>query len=176
MREIFFAREEPDERTAPLRRVIANGTAEHGMTRLECVEDGSHGGWPFELDFDLAPDAGERAEVLRKDDADHDHTLRPEAQGSGLTATNDVGGGPETHGSANAGSGRPHGPLALGRQLQPYSNVCTSTDRTGGRSWTMAFQVSPPSGDAYTCPPVVPKYTPQASSESTAMASRSTFT
>ena len=37
------------------------------------------------------------------------------------------------------------------------ASVCTSTETTGGRSWTMAFQVSPASLDAYTCPPVVPK-------------------
>ena len=36
-------------------------------------------------------------------------------------------------------------------------SVCTSTDTTAGRSLTMAVQVSPPSRDAYTWPPVVPK-------------------
>jgi len=55
-------------------------------------------------------------------------------------------------------------------------SVCTSTDRTAGRSRTIAVQLSPPSGETYTWPPVVPKYTPQASSESTAIASLSTFT
>ena len=57
-----------------------------------------------------------------------------------------------------------------------YASVCTSTLSTAGRSRTIGFQLSPASADAYTCPPVVPKYTPQLSRVSTAMASRSTFT
>src|ERR1035441_3888864 len=56
-----------------------------------------------------------------------------------------------------------------------HGNVWTSTDSTAGRSRTMGAQLSPASADAYTWPPVVPKYTPQESSESTAMASRSTL-
>ena len=60
-----------------------------------------------------------------------------------------------------------------------YSNhgrVCASTETTAGRSRTIGAQVSPASADAYTCPPVVPKYTPHLSSASTAIASRSTLT
>ena len=38
-----------------------------------------------------------------------------------------------------------------------HASVCTSTDRTAGRSLTMGAQLSPASADAYTCPPVVPK-------------------
>jgi len=52
----------------------------------------------------------------------------------------------------------------------------SSTETTAGRSRTIGFQVSPASFEAYTCPPVVPKYTPQESSESTAIASRKTLT
>jgi len=67
--------------------------------------------------------------------------------------------------------------LQVGRKPDPdHENVCTSTESTAGRSRTTGAQLSPPSVDAYTCPPVVPKYTPHPSSESTAMASRSTFT
>src|SRR5581483_11084087 len=36
-------------------------------------------------------------------------------------------------------------------------SVCTSTESTAGRSRTIGAQLSPASGDAYTCPPVVPK-------------------
>src|SRR2546426_1701400 len=57
-----------------------------------------------------------------------------------------------------------------------HGSVWTSTESTAGRSRTMGAQVSPASADAYTCPPVVPKYTPHESSESTAIASRNTFT
>src|SRR5579863_7948791 len=65
----------------------------------------------------------------------------------------------------------------MGQKLDSnHSRVWTSTDRTAGRSRTMSAQLSPPSADAYTWPPVVPKYTPHESSESTAMASRNTLT
>src|SRR3954451_1271329 len=57
-----------------------------------------------------------------------------------------------------------------------HVSVWTSTESTGGRSRTIGAPVSPPSGEPYTCPPVVPKYTPHESSESTVIASRSTFT
>src|ERR1700678_4555462 len=46
------------------------------------------------------------------------------------------------------------------RQLHPdHASVCASTDRTAGKSLTIGAQLSPPSDDPYTCPPVVPKYT-----------------
>lgn len=57
-----------------------------------------------------------------------------------------------------------------------HRSVWTSTESTAGRSRTMEFQLSPASAEQYTCPPVVPKYTPHSSSESTDIASRSTFT
>src|SRR5207244_8385935 len=57
-----------------------------------------------------------------------------------------------------------------------HGSVCTSTESTAGRSRTMGAQLSPASADRYTCPPVVPKYTPHESSESTAIASRNTLT
>src|ERR1700675_511841 len=57
-----------------------------------------------------------------------------------------------------------------------HGSVCTSTESTPGRSRTIGAQLSPASADAYTCPPLVPKYMPHLSSESTAIASRNTFT
>src|ERR1700747_1343056 len=57
-----------------------------------------------------------------------------------------------------------------------HGSVCTSTESTAGRPRTIGAQLFPASGEAYTCPPVVPKYTPQESSESTAIASRNTLT
>src|SRR5258708_3572020 len=57
-----------------------------------------------------------------------------------------------------------------------HGSVWTSTESTPGRSRTMGVQLSPASAEPYTWPPVVPKYTPHLSSESTAMASRRTFT
>src|SRR5581483_4321474 len=61
------------------------------------------------------------------------------------------------------------------RQHDPdHVSVTASTESTGGRSRTIGAQVSPASAETYTWPPVVPKYTPQGSSASTAVASRST--
>ena len=67
-------------------------------------------------------------------------------------------------------------PQMYGNYDSDHGSVWTSTDNTAGRSRTIGAQLSPASADAYTCPPVVPKYTPHESSESTAMASRSTLT
>src|SRR5262249_56599789 len=47
-----------------------------------------------------------------------------------------------------------------------HGRVCTSTATTEGRSRTMGAQLSPELAETYTCPPVVPKYTPHGSSES----------
>src|SRR2546427_12505718 len=57
-----------------------------------------------------------------------------------------------------------------------HRSVWPSTDSTAGRSRTMGAQLAPASADMYTCPPVVPKYTPHESRESTAIASRNTLT
>src|SRR5262249_19334039 len=43
------------------------------------------------------------------------------------------------------------------KNASDHDRVWPSTDRTAGRSRTMADQLSPASGDTYTCPPVVPK-------------------
>src|SRR5438309_9908312 len=67
-------------------------------------------------------------------------------------------------------------PQVRGQHHTDHRSVCTSTESTAGRSRTIGVQLSPASADKYTCPPVVPKYTPHVSSESMAIASRSTLT
>src|SRR5262249_13857604 len=57
-------------------------------------------------------------------------------------------------------------PQMIRKDHSDHDSVWTSTDSTDGRSRTMGAQLSPESADAYTCPPVVPKYTPHLSSES----------
>src|SRR3954454_2681867 len=110
-----------------MRRVVADRAAQHRVASLEGIQDGAQRGRALHLEFYVAVDFRQGAQMGRKHDSDHER-------------------------------------------------VWTSTDRTGGRCWAMAVQVSPLSGEAYTCPRVVPKYTPHWSSESTAMESRSTFT
>ena len=48
-------------------------------------------------------------------------------------------------------------PQMGGKLHADHERVCTSTDSTAGRSRTIGAQLSPESGEAYTCPPVVPK-------------------
>src|SRR6267143_6008614 len=67
-------------------------------------------------------------------------------------------------------------PQMSGEYDANHGSVWTSTESTAGRCCTMGVQESPALAEAYTWPPVVPKYTPHLSSESTAMASRKTFT
>src|ERR1700687_374672 len=67
-------------------------------------------------------------------------------------------------------------PQMSGEYDANHGSVWTSTESTAGRSRTMGVQLSPALAEAYTWPPVVPKYTPHLSSESTAIASRNTFT
>src|SRR6266571_2691300 len=127
--EVPLAGEEPQERPALLRDVVADRPAQHGIAGLERVEHRAPRDRPPARDVErhLAFDVRQGPQVRREHHADH-------------------------------------------------RSVWTSTDRTAGRSRTIGAQVSPPSGDPYTWPPVVPKYTPHESSESTAIASRSTFT
>ncbi len=127
MRYILLAGEEPNERSALLRDVVADRPAQHRIAGLQCVEDRALRGLTLDVELHLAVDLRQRSQMYREYDSDH---------GSGWT----------------------------------------SPDATAGRSRTMGAQLSPASADAYTCPPVVPKYTPHESSESTAIASRSTLT
>src|SRR2546426_5479397 len=125
--QILLAGEDPHERSALLREVIADRPAQHRIAGLERVEDRALRGLTLDVERHLAVDVRQRPQMCRKHDSDH-------------------------------------------------GSVWTSTESTAGRSRTMGAQVSPASADAYTCPPVVPKYTPHESSESTAIASRNTFT
>src|SRR5436853_6299320 len=129
VRQVPLARKEPQERPALLGDVVADRAAQHGITRLECIQYRGAGDRPPLRDVErhLALHLRQRAQVRRQHYADH-------------------------------------------------ASVWTSTESTAGRSRTMGAQLSPASADAYTCPPLVPKYTPHGSSESTAIASRSTFT
>src|SRR5439155_26306591 len=67
-------------------------------------------------------------------------------------------------------------PKMLRKHDVDHGSVCTSTDKTGGRSRTAAVHLSPALADTDTWPPVVPKWTPHGSSESIAVPSRNTLT
>src|SRR2546427_909694 len=125
--QILLAGEDPHERSASLRDVIADRAAQHRIAGLERVEDRALRDLTLDVELHLAVDVRQLSQMCREHDADH-------------------------------------------------GRVWTSTDSTAGRSRTMGAQLSPASGDPYTCPPVVPKYTPHGSSESTAIAARNTLT
>src|SRR5574341_934182 len=127
MGQILLAGEEPQERSALLRDVVADRPAQHRIAGLERVEDRALRGRTLDVELHLASHAGQHPQMKWKQHSDH-------------------------------------------------GSVWTSTDTTAGRSRTMGAQLSPASADTYTCPPVVPKYTPHESSESTAIASRNTLT
>jgi len=127
MRQIPLTGEEPNERPALVRDVVADRPAQHRILGFQCVQDRAQRRRPFNPELDLFADARQHPQMMREYDSDH-------------------------------------------------GRVWTSTDSTAGRSRTMGAQLSPESTEAYTCPPVVPKYTPHESSESTAIALRNTLT
>jgi len=75
MGPIFRAGEEPQERAALLRNVVANCPAQHGITGFERVEDRALRDLAFdvEIDFDIhfAANARQRSQMCGKLDADH---------------------------------------------------------------------------------------------------------
>src|SRR5262245_6219008 len=111
VRQILLAGEEPHERPALLRDVVAQRPPRHRIAGLERVEHRALGGRSLHPELHLAVDPREGPQVSREHHPDH-------------------------------------------------RSVWTSTETTAGRSRTMAVQLSPAFAEAYTCPPVVPKYTP----------------
>ena len=72
MRDVFVAGEESQERSPLLRAVIANRAAEHWVASFERVENRSLRRRTFDGDLDFAVDAGERSQMERQDDTNHD--------------------------------------------------------------------------------------------------------
>ena len=71
MGQIFLAGEEPQERPALLRDLVADRPAQHGIASLERVEDRSQRDRAVELKFYFAADVRQRSEMLRDYDSDH---------------------------------------------------------------------------------------------------------
>ena len=106
--QVFLASEEPEQWSALMGDVVADGAAQHRIAGFERVEDRALRDGGRDVERHLALDLGEVSQVEWQFDSDHD-------------------------------------------------SVWTSTENTAGRSRTMGNQRSPPSAEAYTCPPVVPK-------------------
>jgi hypothetical protein len=71
MGEVSLAGEESDKRPALLSTVIADRPAQHGITRLQRVEDGTLCHRSGDLELYLLVDAGQRTQVKWNDDSDH---------------------------------------------------------------------------------------------------------
>src|SRR2546425_11777634 len=78
MGKILLAGEEPQERTALLRDLIADRPAQHRVAGLERVEHRALRGLTLDLELHLAADARQRSQMCREYDSDH---------GSGWTST-----------------------------------------------------------------------------------------
>ena len=63
MREILFAGEESQKRAPLLGGVIANGSAQHGVTRLKRIENGTLGNRSGDVERYLSINVCERAQV-----------------------------------------------------------------------------------------------------------------
>ena len=72
MRNVFVAGEESQKCTPLLRAVFANRAAEHRVAGFERVENRPLRRLAFDGDLDFAVDAGERSQMERKDDANHE--------------------------------------------------------------------------------------------------------
>lgn len=65
VREVLLAREEPQERSALPRDVVANGSSQHRVAGLECVEDRSLRDSTYDMEPHFAVNAREGSQVRR---------------------------------------------------------------------------------------------------------------
>src|SRR6266404_210214 len=72
MRHIFAADKEPHQRSALLRVVIANRPAQHRILCFERIEKRLDCDGSVKIDNYLVTDTGERAQMVRKNNADHE--------------------------------------------------------------------------------------------------------
>ncbi len=70
-RQILLAGEEPQERPAPQRAVVADRPAQHRIAGLECVKDRALRSRALNVELDLAVDARQRPQVCREHDPYH---------------------------------------------------------------------------------------------------------
>src|ERR1017187_4880258 len=87
-RQILLASEEAQKGPPLLRRVVADGTAQHGICGLQYIEHGANGRRPGGINPNLVSrNAGQRSQVRREFDADLDGT-----HASVCTSTDSTGG------------------------------------------------------------------------------------
>ncbi|MEY2440289.1 MAG: hypothetical protein QOI34_1674 [Verrucomicrobiota bacterium] len=72
MRNVFATGEESYQRTALLRVVIADRAAQHRVGRLETIDNCARRNRRSDIELYFSPNSREGAQMLGKDDADHD--------------------------------------------------------------------------------------------------------
>ena len=90
VRQILLAGEEPHERPALLRDVIADRAAQHRIAGLERVEDRALRDRALDVELHLAADVRQRPQMRRQHDSDH---------GSVCTSTESTAGRSRTMGA-----------------------------------------------------------------------------
>src|SRR5208283_4765762 len=68
--QILLAREEPQERPALLRDVVADCTPQHRIVSFKRIEDGALGDRALDRKFQLSTNVGQRSQMRRKYDSD----------------------------------------------------------------------------------------------------------
>jgi hypothetical protein len=76
VRQIFLARKEAQEWTALLRNLVANRAPQHGVIRLQGIEQGSLCDRWLNLNLHFGSGVSQGAQMLWKHDSNHIHWLR----------------------------------------------------------------------------------------------------
>src|SRR5574341_931276 len=71
MRQVLPTGEEPDERPALLRHMVANRPAQHRIPGLQRVQDRAQRRRTLNLELNLSADARQRPQMMREHDSDH---------------------------------------------------------------------------------------------------------
>src|ERR1700740_3320451 len=77
MRDVFAASEKPHQRPALWRFVIAGLARQHRIFRLKRIENGAHSWRTVRIDSHLIANFRQRAEMVRKNDANHRSSENP---------------------------------------------------------------------------------------------------
>src|SRR5438045_2356885 len=72
MREVFLAGKEPQKWPALLGDVIADGSGQHRVSRLQSIKDRALGGLALHFEIHLPADFGQRSQVGWKYHANHE--------------------------------------------------------------------------------------------------------
>ncbi len=149
MRQVLTTNKKSDHWPPKLRHVIAHCSAQHRISTFERIEHRALSHRSGNLEFHFTVNARQRAQVRRQHDAYHrknPNCPNSKLQGN-LKSQNLIPAAKKKRASWDLIIGTYLGFEACDLGIAQVS-VCTSTDRTAGRSRTIEAQLSPPSADA----------------------------